>query len=162
MRLSDRTTGLVLVTVGALAAYGGSRLPPVPGQQVGPSAFPMVVGVGLVLCGALVALGIGSRFEAPDPEPAAGPATGVGARPSLLSRLRVLVPPALLIFYVAAADRLGFLLTAAVIAFATAVTLGARLRLAIPLALLAPLAIHLVFAKLLRVALPPGLLPAPW
>ncbi len=159
MRLSDRTTGLVLVTVGALAAYGGSRLPPVPGQQVGPSAFPMVVGLGLVLCGALVALGVGSRFE--DAEPA-GPRPPAEARPSLLSRLRVLVPPALLLFYVLAADRLGFLVTAAVIVLATAVTLGARLRLAIPLALLAPLAVHLVFAKLLRVALPPGFLPAPW
>ncbi|HYF55972.1 MAG TPA: tripartite tricarboxylate transporter TctB family protein [Salinarimonas sp.] len=161
MRLSDRTTGLVLAAVGALAAYGGSRLPPVPGQQVGPSVFPMVVGVGLVLCGLLVALGIGSRFEEPDPQPATGPAGG-GGRPAPLGGLRVLVPPALLLFYVLASDRLGFLITAALIVLATALTLGARLRLAIPLALAAPVGVHLVFAKLLRVALPPGLLPAPW
>ena len=38
--------------------------------------------------------------------------------------------------------------------------LGARLRLAVPLAIVAPLVVHLVFSKLLRVPLPPGLLPA--
>ena len=56
-------TGLFLIALGGVAAYGGSRLPPVPGQQVGPNVFPMVVGAGLVLCGALIALGIGRHFE---------------------------------------------------------------------------------------------------
>ena len=37
----------MLVGLGAAAAYGGSLLPPVPGQQVGPNVFPMVVGAGL-------------------------------------------------------------------------------------------------------------------
>ena len=36
MKVSDRVTGLILVVLGALAYYGGSLLPPVPGQQVGP------------------------------------------------------------------------------------------------------------------------------
>jgi putative tricarboxylic transport membrane protein len=161
MRLSDRTTGLVLVAVGLAAAYGGSRLPPVPGQIVGPSVFPLVVGLGLALCGALVALGIGSRFEEPDPAPA-GPAAAEGNAARHLSEWRALLPPALLVFYVLAVERLGFLLTAAAIVLAVSLTLGARLRLAIPLAILAPLGMHLVFAKLLRVALQPGLLPAPW
>ena len=40
MQLSDRVTGLFLVALGGLAAYGGSRLPPVPGQQIGPNVFP--------------------------------------------------------------------------------------------------------------------------
>ena len=63
MQLSDRITGPFLVALGALAAYGGSRLPPVPGQQIGPNVFPMVVGIGLALCGVMIALGIGRRFE---------------------------------------------------------------------------------------------------
>ena len=33
---------------------------------------------------------------------------------------------------------------------------------ALPLAALAPIAIHLIFSKLLRVPLPAGLLPMPW
>ena len=34
-------------------------LPPVPGQQVGPNVFPMVIGIGLVACGVMIAAGIG-------------------------------------------------------------------------------------------------------
>ena len=76
--------------------------------------------------------------------------------------LMALVPPGLLLFYVLAVDRLGFLVTAAAIVLMASLALGARLRLAAPLAIGAPLFVHLVFSKLLRVPLPPGLVPAPW
>ena len=52
--------------------------------------------------------------------------------------------------------------TAALIVFATSTGARRALRLAVPLALGAPLFVHLIFAKLLRVPLPPGLLPMPW
>ena len=55
----------------------------------------------------------------------------------------------------------GFLLKLGSV-LATALAFGARWRLAVPLAILAPLLVHLVFYKLLRVPLPAGLLPAPW
>ncbi len=48
MFIPDKVSGVVLAGLGAAAAYGGSLLPPVPGQQVGPNVFPMVVGAGLV------------------------------------------------------------------------------------------------------------------
>jgi putative tricarboxylic transport membrane protein len=165
MQLSDRFTGLFLVALGGLSAYGGSRLPPVPGQQIGPNVFPMVVGIGLVLCGALIALGIGRHFEE---EAEADLAAHSAALPDAQQSktwargLLALVPPGLLLFYVLAVDRLGFLLTAGIIVLVSAVALGARLRLAVPIALAAPLFVHLVFYKLLRVPLPAGLIPAPW
>jgi hypothetical protein len=56
MQLSDRVTGLLLVALGALAAHGGWRLPPVPGQQIGPNVFAPVGGIGVVICGGLIAL----------------------------------------------------------------------------------------------------------
>lgn len=155
MRLSDRVSGAVLIALGAAAAAVGSRLPAVPGQDVGPAVFPMVVGGGLVLCGAMIAFGIGHSFEAPE-EPEDGP-----PRPRWWG-LRALLPPGLLVFYVVASEPLGFLPTAAVIIAVAALALGASLRLAVPLALLAPLAVHAVFAKLLRVPLADGLLAAPW
>ena len=62
----------------------------------------------------------------------------------------------------AVADRVGFIITAAIIVFVTATALGARWRLALPLAVLAPIVVHLIFSKLLRVPLPIGLLPMPW
>jgi putative tricarboxylic transport membrane protein len=153
MHLSDRVSGGVIATVGVAAAWAGSRLPAVPGQDVGPSVFPMVIGGGMLVCGVLIALGVGSALEVPD-EP-------VEARP-WHHGLRALLPPGLLLFYVLAVDGLGFLITAAVMVGVVAVALGARLRLALPLAVLAPLFVHAVFVKLLRVPLADGLLAAPW
>lgn len=161
MRLSDRVTGSVLIALGALSAYGGSRLPPVPGQQIGPNVFPMVVGIGLLLCGLMIVFGIGRGFEeAPALEH--GEADAAPSPRSPWYGLRVLLPPALLLFYVFASEPIGFMPTAALITLVTCLSLGGSLRLAIPLALLAPAAVHLVFAKLLRVPLPAGLLPMPW
>ena len=161
MQVSDRVTGGCLALLGALAFYGGSQQPVMPGQDVGPSVFPMVIGAGLVLCGVLVALGVGQGFE----EPAAlvPPAPGeTPAPPPAFAGLRAFLPPALLVFYAVAAEPLGFLIVAAVIVLAAAFALGARPRLAVPLAALAPFGVHLIFAKLLRVPLPEGLLAAPW
>lgn len=155
MQLSDRVSGAVLVALGGLAAWGGSRLPGVPGQDVGPAAFPMLIGFGLMICGVLIALRIGQSFEAPEEEEAAPAASRLGG-------LRALVPPALLLFYMLAAEPLGFLPTAAIMVFVTALVLGARLVLAVPVALAAPVFVHLAFYKLLRVPLPDGVLPAPW
>ena len=165
MRLADRFTGLFLVGLGALAAYGGSRLPPVPGQPVGPNVFPMVVGIGLSVCGLMIAIGIGHHFEEEAEADLAAhtthsPEEDVPHHP--IWYLRALIPPAMLLFYVFTVDRIGFIPTAATMIVVTAVTLGASLRLAIPLALLAPVGVHLIFYKLLRVPLPDGWLPMPW
>jgi putative tricarboxylic transport membrane protein len=161
MHLSDRITGGFLVLLGALAFWGGSRLPGVPGQDVGPAVFPMVIGAGLMLCGTLIALGIGRSFEAPEPEDADA-TPGLAGRLGRFAPLAAMVPPALLIFYMLAAERLGFLVTASAMVLACALALGASWRLALGMALVAPPAVHLVFYKLLRVPLPEGLLAAPW
>lgn len=165
MQLSDRLTGPVIATLGAAAAYGGSLLPNVPGQQVGPNVFPMVVGSGLVVCGLLIAFGIGRSFE---DEAEADLARSEAAKgvvepaPAHYSGWLTLLPPALLVFYTLAVDPLGFVPTAALMIVALCLAFGGSLRLAIPLALIAAAFVHLVFYKLLRVPLPPGLLPMPW
>jgi putative tricarboxylic transport membrane protein len=167
MQLSDRVTGSFMVVLGGLAAYGGSLLPPVPGQQIGPNVFPLVVGIGLVICGGMIALGIGRSYEdeaEADLAKITGPDDAAAAESThgWWTGLRVLLPPGLLVFYVLAVDKLGFLPTAALIVLTTSTALGARLLLAIPVALCAPLFVNMVFAKLLRVPLPSGLLPLPW
>lgn len=162
MRLPDRVTGLFLVGLGAAAAYGGWQLPPVPGQPVGPNVFPLVIGTGLALCGLAIAFGVGHSFEeAEELIPVEGDQPKA-APPGKFYGLRALLPPALLLFYVAVADRLGFILTAALIVFVTSTALGAKWKLSLPLAVLAPIGVHLIFSKLLRVPLPIGLLPMPW
>jgi putative tricarboxylic transport membrane protein len=165
MILSDRITGLFLVGLGAAAWWGGSKLPPVPGQQVGPSAFPMVVGAGLVLCGLLIALRIGAKFEE-EAEAELAAHQDSNAPPARdetwATGLRALIPPGLLFFYVLAVDRLGFIPTAFVMVLTAAFAFGARLPVAIGVAIGGPIFVHLVFSKLLRVPLPAGLLPMPW
>jgi putative tricarboxylic transport membrane protein len=160
--LSDRVTGVGVATLGAFAVYGGSQQPGVPGQDVGPSVFPTVIGLGLLLCGVLVALGVGRGFEAPDG--AAGAEEPDTVHPSLprFRELRALLPPVLLVLYVLTVDRFGFLLSAGLVALALSLALGARPRLALPIAVLAPSFIHIIFNGLLRVPLPEGLLAAPW
>ena len=59
------------------------------------------------------------------------------------------------------ADRLGFIITAALIVYATATALGARWKLALPLAVLAPIGIHLIFSNCCACR-SRGLLPMPW
>ena len=167
MRLSDRVTGLFTFGLGAVSAYAGSRLPPVPGQPEGPNVFPLVVGIGLCLCGAMIALGIGHKFE----EEAEADLVAHSDLPTdeevlashgPLYKLRVLIPPALLLFYVFTVDVLGFYVTTAAMILVAASVFGARPRLSVPVALIAPVVIHLVFYKLLRVPLPAGLVPMPW
>jgi len=162
MRLSDRYTGLFLVGLGSLSAYGGWLLPPVPGQPVGPNVFPLVIGTGLAICGLMIAFGIGHSFEEEEELIPLEPGQQIVVRSRFVEGIRALLPPALLLFYVLAVDRLGFIITAGLIVLATSTALGARLKLAIPLMLLAPVGIHLIFAKMLRVPLPAGLLPMPW
>jgi putative tricarboxylic transport membrane protein len=172
MKVSDRVTGAILVALGAAAYWGGSRLPPVPGQQVGPNVFPMVIGAALLACGVLIFLGVGRTFE--EDEKIVTSATGeVAGGETLQPRQgyvgtflgggwKVLVPPAALFFYYFASEKLGFWITAALMVFTLAWSQGAKLKWAIGLALAAPALVHLVFHKLLRVPLPIGLLKFPW
>lgn len=172
MKVSDRVTGAMLMGLGVAAYWGGSLLPPVPGQQVGPNVFPMVIGAALVLCGVLVMLGVGRTFE--EEEKIVTSASGDVADEEVLEaeqgRLatflhggwKVLVPPAALFFYYFASERLGFWITASLMVFTLAWSQGAKLKWAVALAVVAPAFVHLVFYKLLRVPLPPGLLQFPW
>ena len=163
MPLSDRLTGIGLVVLGALTYIGGQGLPPVHGQVIGPAVFPMVVGAGLVICGALIALGIGSSFEE-EVKLVEGPEGAPPALPDGPLKLvfKTAVPPVMLMFYAFSVDYLGFVLTAMVMVFVTALALRSNLRNAVLVAVLAPPVVHLLFLRLLRVPLPDGLLPMPW
>jgi putative tricarboxylic transport membrane protein len=165
MHLSDRVTGSTLIVLGSLAIYGASRLPPMPGQDIGPSVFPTVIGAGLALCGAMIAFGIGRSYEdEAEAELAAhqDPRQRIEPAQSRFHGLRALIPIALLLFYVVAADLVGFVPIAAIIIATMALSLGANWKHALPLALIMPPVVHLLFSKLLRVPLPIGILPMPW
>ena len=165
MRLSDRITGGVLVGLGAIAVYGASFLPPIPGQQIGPSIFPTVVGCGLALFGFLIALGVGRGFEdEAEADLALHQDAATAERPQggRLAALKPLVPIGAIVFYVLTVNTLGFIPVAALMVGVTAYALRAPIWLAIGMAVVAPPFVHLAFYKLLRVPLPDGLLPMPW
>lgn len=164
MHVSDRISGAAVTLLGLLTIIGAIQLPPIPGQDVGPSAFPIVIGIGLGISGFLITLGIGHHFEE---EPQADLAIEsetmpAGAEAHVRSAWRAWIPPALLLIYVAVVGQVGFVPTAALLILVASLALGARLRSAVPMALFAPVIVHLLFAKLLRVPLPAGLLPMPW
>ncbi|MFZ6761932.1 MULTISPECIES: tripartite tricarboxylate transporter TctB family protein [Acetobacterales] len=161
MQLSDKVTGALLIALGGVTAYGASLQPGVPGQDVGPSVFPAVIGLGLMGCGAMIAFGVGHSFEAPDDTIPAEPGETV-PRPPRFAEWRAFLAPLLLVFYVLVSETLGFLITAAICILVMTRALGGSWRLAVALALLGPVGLHLAFYELLRVPLPDGLLALPW
>jgi len=124
--------------------------PAMPGQKFGPAWFPGLIAVGLAICGALlVRSGVGSG-EALVTRPA------WTRQPRAATGVAVVV--AGIVFYVLAADRLGFHLTGVALLLVWVRLLGASWRMTIPVALIATLAIHFAFYKALRVPLPWGVL----
>jgi len=121
-----------------------------PGQKFGPAWFPGLIAVGLIVCGALLALQ-GVRSGA-----------SLVVLPTWLrsprATLGVASVVAGLLFYVVAADKLGFYLTALLILIVWIRVLGASWRLTLPVAVIATIVIHLSFYKLLRIPLPWGVL----
>ena len=120
-----------------------------PGQKYGPAWFPGLVAVGLIVCGALLAAQT-ARGGAP-----------LLALPPWIRRARPVAGVASviagLLFYVLAADALGFYLTALLIQIVWMRVLGASWRVTLPVAVIATVVIHLSFYKLLRIPLPWGI-----
>jgi putative tricarboxylic transport membrane protein len=172
VKVSDRVSGFLLVALGALTCYAASLLPTIAGQQIGPQVFPTVIGVALIACGVMIMIGVGSGFE--DEEKLIVSEAGDLAKhqeaESLADRIgvlfaggwKVVMPPLALFFYFLVSEKLGFWISAFLIIFTLSQTMGAKLRWAIIVSLIAPALIHLIFYKLLRVPLPAGLLPFPW
>jgi putative tricarboxylic transport membrane protein len=121
-----------------------------PGQKFGPAWFPGLIAAGLGICGFfLLVSGVrqGSPWLAlPDwmfrRRPLAGVASVLGG----------------LVFYILIVDTVGFHFTGiALLALWTRI-LGASWRVAVVVAIVATVAIHLSFYKILRIPLPWGLL----
>ena len=121
-----------------------------PGQKFGPAWFPGLIAAGFGLCGVLLVVA-GLRRGGP-----------WIALPGWISRrvpfLGVSAVLGGLAFYIVAANMLGFHITAvALLAFWVRI-LGGSWRVAVVVAVVGTLAIHLSFYKMLRIPLPWGLL----
>ncbi|MDP3797437.1 MAG: tripartite tricarboxylate transporter TctB family protein [Polaromonas sp.] len=152
MKLNDAIFGLVLALLGAVVLFTVQSFPKIPGQQVGPALFPGLIAAGLCLGGVvLMVRGWRVRAEAPWVR-----FEGWVQSPRHVLGFAVLV--ASVVFYMLAADKLGFLLTATLILTAMFYVLRVPLAKSVLIAIIASLLIHFAFYKLLRVPLPWGLL----
>ena len=152
MKVNDALSGAALAALGAVLLWHIQDFPPMPGQRYGPAWFPGLIAGGLMACGTLL---IVSRLRAATPEP-------LLQLPEWLQRARPVASVASviagLLLYIFAVDTLGFHITATALLLAWSRLLGASWRLALPVALIATIVIHLAFYKLLKVPLPWGLL----
>jgi putative tricarboxylic transport membrane protein len=121
-----------------------------PGQKFGPAWFPGLIAGGLGICGVLLIAG-GLRQRSPWAE-----VPGWVRSPRARAGVAALVGG--LLFYVFAADALGFHLTGVLLLTLWMRLLGASWRVTLPVALIATLLIHFSFYKLLRIPLPWGVL----
>ena len=150
MKISDALAGVLLLVLAAAIGYYVSGFPPMSGQRYGAALFPGIIAAGLAGCGALLVLR-GARTKAPAFEFAAWTRSGPPAANFALVC-------GALVFYIVAADTLGFLITGTLLLIALFLKLGVRQRTAVIVAVASAVCIHLLFYKLLRVPLPWGLL----
>jgi putative tricarboxylic transport membrane protein len=140
----------VLVALAAAILWHIQGFPAMPGQRFGPAWFPGVIAAGLGICGVLL-LVAGVRQGAP----------WLALRPWMFRRRPFIGVAGVLgglVFYIVAADKLGFHLTGvALLAFWVRI-LGGSWRMTISVAVVGTVAIHLSFYKVLRIPLPWGLL----
>ncbi len=152
MKLNDAIFGLLLLALGGAVLFGVQGYPKIPGQPVGPALFPGLIAIGLCICGALLVVKGWLQRAA---QPWLAWEDWVRSRRHVTA-LAVLL--ACIVFYIAAADWLGFLPVAVIVLTALMATLGVPPGRAVLIAVIATLVIHFAFYKLLRVPLPWGVL----
>jgi putative tricarboxylic transport membrane protein len=156
VKFNDAVLGAVFLALSIAVLVTAQDFPKIPGQSIGPGAFPGLI--ALLLAGCSIAL-IWRGWR----ERASQPLVAMGAWLGSPRHVRnFLVTVGSLAFYILAADKLGFLICGALILLALFLSLRVRPRVAVLLALVLPVVIHLIFYKLLRVPLPWGVLPVLW
>ncbi|WP_237288513.1 tripartite tricarboxylate transporter TctB family protein [Variovorax sp. PAMC 28711] len=148
MKINDAVFGLLLLVLGAVVLAVVQSYPKIPGQQVGPALFPGLIAAGLCLCGAMLVLkGWRERREQP------WLCFGDWVRsPRHVLALALVVFG--VVFYILAANTLGFLIVSITILTALMWSLQVRPAVALLVAVVATLVIYTLFYKLLRVPLP--------
>ena len=158
MKFNDALSGTALLALAIAILVNIQGFPKIPGQNIGPAAFPGLLAVLLAGCSiALIARGLRDKLAH---ERWITPGAWLRSWPHLRS---FLVTVGCLLFYIFASNWLGFLITAVAVLSAMFLTLGVRHRLVLPVALITSLVIHTLFYKGLRVPLPWGvLMPIAW
>ncbi|MDR6953242.1 putative tricarboxylic transport membrane protein [Ancylobacter sp. 3268] len=149
MKIHDSITGGIFALFGVFMLVYAAGLHGARHLAYGPGFFPSLIGGGLVLIGGAVAWN-GLRAGRREPLAELPAVSGKGAW------LRFAAIPSAILFYVLAADTLGFVLAAAVILAALFTLAGLKLRHGAPVALAVSVLFTVFFASLLHMPLPWG------
>jgi putative tricarboxylic transport membrane protein len=152
LKLNDALVGALLLALSIAILVYVRTLPNIPGQNIGPAAFPGLLAAILLGCSvALMARGWRAR--------GAGPWAARMEWTRHFDQVRnfALVCGALF-FYSYFSETLGYFICAFVVLGSLLASLRVRPALVVPLSLGITLFIHTLFYKLLRVPLPWGLL----
>jgi len=153
MKLNDAVFGAIFLALSLLVLWSIQSYPRIPGQNVGPAAFPGVVAAVLAACSVLLIVqGVRARNGTPWFERGAWT-----SEPRQLVAFAVTVGGLLL--YVLASEKIGFLITGTVMLASLMLALRVRVVTSVVVAVVATVVIHIAFYKGLRVPLPWGVLP---
>ena len=157
MRLNDAVFGVILILFAIAEIAWTTTFPSLYGQEYGPNLFPIIIGAGLALCGVILLVrGLAQRGTVPMVE--WGDWAGDKA-----TVLNVVLLIGSMIFYILFSEWLGFIITAFAILTLLLVRLGTGLLTSIVIAVIVTLLIHTLFARVLLVPLPWGILqPVAW
>ena len=152
MKFNDAISGVVLLLFAVATIAYTWTFPSLPGQDYGPELFPRIIGGGMVVCSILLIVsGIRHRKSAPLA------VFGDWVRsPALVTNFVLVIAAAL--FYIFASDILGFPLISTIILLVLFMRLGVRVLPSVLISIGVTFCIYQVFAGLLLVPLPLGLL----
>ncbi len=155
MKLNNALWGGLCCLLGTAVLIHIQAFPAMPGQRYGPAVFPGVIASGFIVCGLLLLLrGFQNRGPIVELAQWARERCTLARAASLLAAI---------LFYVLASEWLGFLLCGSMVLIFLFHNFGVPWTRAIVTALLATLAIHFLFYKVMRVPLPWGVLtPIAW
>lgn len=157
MKLNDLLSGFLLMLLAVAVLVNVSSFPTIPGQNIGPAAFPGLLAWLLLLCSVvLMVRAFRTSVRTPWIE--------LGAWMRSPYHLRnFAITTGCLVFYILASEALGFLICATAILCTMFWALKVRAKWIVPIALGVTLLIHTIFYKGLRVPLPWGILmPIQW
>jgi putative tricarboxylic transport membrane protein len=147
VRRVDALVGLGLAVLALAVLWSARAFPDVPGQKLGAAFLPMIIGVGLLLCGIALVLRSLRRGAYADGE----------TKPEVEEHFgSAVVIVGAVLAYIVLSERIGFLFIAPLCLLAVFLALRVRWSTAVLSAIGGTLLVHLAFYKLLRVPLPWG------
>ena len=150
MKKNDIVAGLIFIALGIFIFTQTVSYPSLEKGHPGPGLFPNLLAILFIAFGGVLAF----KARKPTSLPEGGPE--IPAAPKRIFNAFFVL--AIIVIFVAAVNIVGFLITSAVLLFVLMKRLGVTILKSAIAGLVITLFINLMFSKILRVPLPPGIL----